>query len=151
MLQLEHQGGRVPFCCDASSCVACPAFSMPASWKGVRRVLIEFCTYGDSELCRPAEYSADCFCIRCTKETDMTDPRNVRSLLSVVRAVPKGIVITLWSAVPCTGGSCMQNANKHRPNFQKRMLSSFAFMASAVLCLSRDRPGGLGKAGSHSV
>ena len=125
------------------ACVAAPVFAIPATWKGIKRVNIEFCTYEGSELCKDTVHSKGCFNLRCTKSHDMTAEASVRSLLAFVAAVPRGITILLWSGIPCTGGSPIQNSNKHRHGHRRKMLShlklwhklyaSFLGVASAVL------------------
>ena len=105
--------------------MANPPFAFPASWKGIKRVLIEYCTYDDSALCKDTEYSKGCYNIRCTQKDDMTLESSLRSLLAFIRCVPRNIVVTLWSGIPCTGGSPAQNGNIHRPNHAKRMAAHY--------------------------
>ena len=51
----------------------------------------------------------------------MTKESSIRSLIAFIKAAPKNIVVCLWSGIPCTGGSPMQNANKHKPGHAQRM------------------------------
>ena len=102
-----------------------PPFAFPGSWKGIKRVLIEYCTYEDSALCQNTEYGKGCYNLRCTRKHDMTLESSLRSLLAFIRCVPRNIVVTLWSGIPCTGGSPAQNGNKYRPNYDKRMAAHY--------------------------
>ena len=115
----------------------------PASWHGIKRVLIEFCTPPDSELCSSINAGPGCYCVRCTAEHDMTSLASRQALLSFVHAVPPGIPICLWSGIPCTGGSVVQNLNRRRPGHLRRMrahhvlwtrlFESFLHIAHAVV------------------
>ena len=75
--------------------MANPPFAFPASWKGVKRVLIEHCTYDDSALCKDTEYSQGCYNVRCTQKDDLTLESSLRSLLAFIRCVPRNIVVTM--------------------------------------------------------
>ena len=120
-----------------------PTIFMPATWEGVNRVLIECCTVSDSELCKSSVDSQGCYCVRTTKDDDFTLESTVLSVLALIAAVPDGIPITIWSGIPCTGGSPIQNANKDRPGFARRMahhlrlwhklVDSFVLCAQAVI------------------
>ena len=52
---------------------------------------------------------------------DMTLKSSIHSLLDFIRAIPVDIAVALWSGIPCTGGSPVQNANIHRPKYERRM------------------------------
>ena len=51
----------------------------------------------------------------------MTSLASQQALLSFVRAVPAGIPICLWTGIPCTGGSVIQNLNRRHPGYARRM------------------------------
>ena len=73
----------------------------------------------------------------------MTSSSSIESLLDFIAAVPDKVVIALWSGIPCTGGSALQNCNKHRPGHAKRMAAhlklweqlygNFIILAQAVV------------------
>ena len=51
----------------------------------------------------------------------MADPDTVRELLAFIAAVPPRVHVTLWSGIPCTGGSSWQNVNKKKfKNFAEK-------------------------------
>ena len=51
----------------------------------------------------------------------MTRPESAASLMAFIKAVPRGMPVCLWSGVPCTGGSPLQNMNKWRPGHAQSM------------------------------
>ena len=73
----------------------------------------------------------------------MTSLASQQALLSFVHAVPSGIPICLWSGIPCTGGSVIQNLNRRHPGYARRMrahhvlwtrlFASFLHIAHAVV------------------
>ena len=67
-------------------------------------MLIEYCSYDDSTLCRNTEHSEGCYNVICTREHDMTSYSSIRSLVDFIESVPDTVVIALWSGIPCTGG-----------------------------------------------
>ena len=62
-------------------------------WKGIDRVIIEYCCYKDSLMGRSIPQSKGCKVIRVTQEHDMTTERGLLWLLGVVRDVPRHIPI----------------------------------------------------------
>ena len=63
--------------------------------------------------------------------------------MAFISAVPKHIVIALWSGIPCTGGPPLQQLNKHLPGHRAKMaahrklweklFSNFLILAQAVV------------------
>ena len=70
-----------PDCDGGDSGPVGPAlFPIPATWHGIQRVLIEYCTYDESALCKPTRHSKGCYNIRCTKEHDMTSRLSIADI-----------------------------------------------------------------------
>ena len=118
-------------------------FPSPGSWKGIKRVLIEYCAPEDSELCKDTPQSRGCLNVRCTKSHNMAKSSSLRSLLAFVQTIPPGVVVCLWSGIPCTGGSSLQSLNKHLPEHASamkahlrlwhRLFNNFVLVAQAVV------------------
>ena len=51
----------------------------------------------------------------------MTSTASVRLLLAFVAAIPDNVCVTLWSGIPCTGGSPLQIMNKRNPSYKGKM------------------------------
>ena len=84
--------------------------SEPSDLTKAHYLLIEFCCSSDSQLGRQAPQNATV--LRVTEETDCTKSENVNLILAkVAEAAELGVPIALWSSIPCTGGSQMQNVN----------------------------------------
>ena len=115
----------------SSSQSACPVvppafakeslFPVPSSWRGINRVLVEYCTYSDSTLCTDTSHTHGCLLVRCTMKEDMSDRRSIEDLLTFLKAVPRRVCVALWSAIPCTGGSKAQNLNAKRPGHSRKL------------------------------
>ena len=96
-------------------------FPVPRSWDGIQRVLIEHCAPDDSELCKETRHTRGCLNVRCTASHDMAKADSVDSLLGFIRAIPRDVVVCLWSGIPCTGGSPIQALNQNRPGHAQNM------------------------------
>ena len=79
--------------------------SQSRDWKGIDRVIIEYCCYKDSLMGRPTAQSKGCRVIRVTSEHDQTTKQGLSWLLEEIRGIPRNIPILLWGSIPCTGGS----------------------------------------------
>ena len=100
-------------------------FKAPDSWTPYNRVLVEFCTYPDGELCKSTPSSEGCYSLRCTISHDMTNKESVDDLLRFINSVPQHIMVCVWSGIPCTGGSPSQNMNRKNPGFAARIASLY--------------------------
>ena len=74
-----------------------------ANWD-LKYVLIEYCSYADSELSKPIPQSEGCYSIRCAINEDMTDKSNADALIELIDLIPRDIVVCVWSSIPCAGG-----------------------------------------------
>ena len=79
----------------------------------ILHIVIEYCCDPESSFGRRA--ISNTLCIRLTEYTDMTTEVGLESLKAIIRACGKTFKqTTLWSAIPCTGGSTWQCLNAAR-------------------------------------
>ena len=76
-------------------------------------VIIEYCCDPDSSFGKRAE--SDTLVVRLTEFTDMTTKMGLASLMTIIEACRQHVKkMTLWSSIPCTGGSQWRNLNLAR-------------------------------------
>ena len=121
---------------DAADGAAMAAAAFLQEQAAPARTIIEYCCGPHSLL---GEYSRPgCTVVRLTEEDDLTTKRG----LAVAYAAAKSPNPLLWCAIPCTGGSSLQNLNKGKKNFKanmrkhrmkfRRLWENFVAVAKAV-------------------
>ena len=76
------------------------------------RLIMEYCCGPESKIGNPENFADDnCRVIRYTEEDDMRTDAGKRKALSDIKTF-KGKHISLWSSIPCTGGSPWQYVNE---------------------------------------
>ena len=60
----------------------------------------------------PSHETKACSVVRLTEREDMTTDYGIRFAQSAVNNSSKDNMVLVWSAIPCTGGSPLQNINK---------------------------------------
>ena len=82
------------------------------------RNLLEVCCEDNSALGQCTAESKGCEILRITEKRDLLKDRTFNES---VRFIRKDGCTLAWVAIPCTGGSVLQFANRHHPNAQKRL------------------------------
>ena len=75
-----------------------------------QEIIIEYCCGQNSAI---GKYTTSSLVVRFTAEDDLTKKETLATVKAVAEANPKASVL-LWVAIPCTGGSSLQNINRAR-------------------------------------
>ena len=84
------------------------------------RVIIEYCCGPLSKIGEERKWSVDCLVMRVTEEMDATKVSVIDSVIHFIRTCD--LLIFLFSAMPCAGGSPWQNINFKKPSGPRLML-----------------------------
>ena len=88
------------------------------------------CTSHSTALGKPTFHTRGCHIVRVTQQIDGASPETISSLIVFLHSVPLRVKVLLWSGIPCTGGSPIQNANVHRPDHARRLAAHYKFCAT---------------------
>jgi len=86
-------------------------------------VLIEYCCAEDSQLCDESYAqtpSGRMLLVRLTQQDDLTTKEGLDYAMRVAGKY-RHLPIWLWSSIPCTGGSPIQELNKRHRNHRRKM------------------------------
>ena len=84
-------------------------------------LLREWCCGENSLLGKPSVFSKGCSVVRLTQREYMTTHHGVHFAKASVERAPPDVLVVIWTALPCTGGSPWQNINKHLPGGMDRL------------------------------
>ena len=80
-------------------------------------LVVEFCCGEESKICAACERIENVEILRLTIKEDMSTQEGLNyALLTIRRAIKRGLTVLLWGAIPCTGGSAWQQYNKRFPS-----------------------------------
>ena len=82
---------------------------------------LEFCCGLDSLMGRPSYESRRSNHVRLTEREDMTSAAGIEFAKAAANSAPPDILIVIWTALPCTGGSPWQNINRRLPGCMERL------------------------------
>ena len=107
-----------------------------AQLRGKRYLLIEYCCSPNSVLA--AEAPCDAAVLRLTEELDVTQQAHVDKVLGVIQlAQSLNVPVALWAAMPCTGGSTLQNINIARHGVTDKLRSHWKLFKSLWTAFQR--------------
>ena len=84
-------------------------------------MMLEWCCGDNSFFGMLSEASRGCQVVRLTIREDMSTEAGLRFAKQSVELSDEDTVMTIWSAIPCTGGSTWQNINVRLPGGKERL------------------------------